>query len=619
MVSVAELRKKAEEKVRYTSLPSKPTKYDPVRPDYGSTPSFLSAEERRKQSTVLQYEASKHHPPPPPRRLGSAASSDAGSVVGTSAGVAPRVPKGPPPTPARKPAGLGAGGAAPAPPLPTRRDSTPAPPYTPALPSRSAASTSPAPPTRGILAAPARASSSPTRAYALSPGVSAAAGLTEHGQSGLRVQDDVSEKTRPKRFSEYDQQDKEEFFAALDLFFHSEASSTPAAPGPATKVVSPAPYLPPSPSAAPPPVALSTRPRPPSSFSSSPHPFAPTPKPPELHAPSYPPRESHSSLSLSLLHYILHSPFSSAWFVHSTSPSFTPLPPPLIGKGNTRFTCSWQQSGPNKVALGAVVFADTSVAWYRLSWTTASEAAGRAHLEVRREGRYRPQCEPMEADELYAASEMYGPLICAWAEDAERAGVPVARGECWDLANEALLHIQNDHAHLPPPFPSISRTHGSLLYYASADPGGERGVGGEVVGTWTGGDVYVRPGDVVEWRKVKIREVGALPGSYSKLGDPDHTALILSASPPSSLPSPSPQNPLTDPSYPLSALVSLTVLEQSLGRAPRVASYDLAAMSEGEVWIYRPVPARKVFGGVDEVTAEWPVGKVECWEVGELE
>ncbi|GAA5906233.1 hypothetical protein JCM6882_006082 [Rhodosporidiobolus microsporus] len=624
MVSVAELRKKAEEKARYTSLPSvRQPKYEPVRPGYGQAPAFLTTEERRKQSTVLQYEESKHHPPPPPRRFGSS-SSDVGSFGGTSAGgAAAGAQKGPPPAPARKPAGLGGrgGGASAAPPpLPTRRDSTPAPPYAPALPTRGAAPP-PAPPPRNLpppaIVSPAPEPSPPPR-DAFSPVLSAAAGLAEQVQSQLKVYDEPEEVQEGgwKKFSEYGEEDKREFFAALDLFFASKTPLAEHAPAPP----SPAPYLPPAPTAAAPPVALSTRPRLPPTSSSTPQPFAPTPKPPELHGPSYPPTESHSSAALSLLHYILHAPFSTPWFVHSTSPSFSPLPPPLVGRSDTRFTCSWQQSGAQKVALGAVLFGDTSVAWYRLSWSLSSEQAGRAHLDVRREGRYRPRHPPMDADALYAASEAYGPLICAWADEALAAGVPVARGECWDLANEALLHVKNAHqAEVPPPFPSIARTHGSFLYYASAEAGGERGEGGEVVGTWTGGDVYVRPGDVVEWRKVTIREVGAAPGGYSKLGDPDHTALILSASPPSSLPVPSSSDPLVCPSYPLSALVSLTVLEQSLGRAPSVATYDLGAMSKGEVWIYRPVPAREVLGGVDEVSASWPVGEVECWEVGELE
>ncbi|BGP17702.1 hypothetical protein JCM10213v2_005741 [Rhodosporidiobolus nylandii] len=399
-------------------------------------------------------------------------------------------------------------------------------------------------------------------------------------------------------------------FAALDLFFESRlpfsASSAPPA------ALSQAPYIPPT---SPPAVALSTRPRLPASSSSSsasPQPFAPTPKPPELHAPSYPPHETHSSSALSLLHYILSAPFSSAWFVHT--PGQSPLPPPLIRRSDVRSTCAWSSNGMgSNVGQGCVVFGDTSVLWYRLTWLTFSEQSGRAHLDVRREGRYRPRAGPLEADELYEASETYGPLICAWAERAEQAGAPVARGECWDLANEALASISSQHPDLPPPFPSIARTHGSLLFYANAARKNETG---EVLGTWTGGDVYVRPGDVVEWRKVRIAEVGAARGGYSLLGDPDHTALILSAASPSSLPSLS--STLTDASYLLSSLVSLTVLEQSLGHAPRTASYDLAKLSEGEVWIYRPVAMERL-AGLADLSPEWPKGRVESWAAGELE
>ncbi|GAA5979482.1 hypothetical protein JCM21900_001814, partial [Sporobolomyces salmonicolor] len=96
-----------------------------------------------------------------------------------------------------------------------------------------------------------------------------------------------------------------------------------------------------------------------------------------------------------------------------------------------------------------------------------------------------------------------------------------------------------------------------------------------------------------------------------------HTALVLAASPPRSLPSLSAA--LVDPAYPLAALGALTVVEQSLGQVPQMRTYDLGAMSEGEVWIYRPAALREVVG-VEELRAEWPDDAgIKCWSVGELE
>ncbi|GAA6028515.1 hypothetical protein JCM8097_007259 [Rhodosporidiobolus ruineniae] len=610
MVSVAELRKKAKSAASSASLrlPSKPTKYEPVRPGYGTPTAYPTQQERQKNSTALQVEAAKHVPPPPPRRF---ASTDSATSSTASAGPSVARNGGPPPTPARKPAAL-------APPsLPVRRDTSPAPPYAPQLPSRTPSYAS-TPPVSPPLADPPRAFSpaaAPAPPVRRLPPASPPVDLAEQLDSRLGLRETEAKGWKP--FSQYDQQDRQDMFAALDSFFNNKFGAQEGAPPP-LQAASPAPYLPPSPSAAPPPVALSTRPRLPASSSShvstSPSPYAPTPKPPELHAPSYPPTESHSSSALSLLHHLLFHPLSSPWFLHGQSAP--PLPPVLAGRSDVRFTCSWSQRGPDKSHTAVVLFGDTSVAWYRFSWSSASETAGRAHLDVAREGRYRPRCPPLDGQTLYDASETYGPLVVQWAEAARAAGVPVARGECWDLANEALLSITNEHAgQVPAPFPSIGRTHGALLYHAHA---GQRDEQGRVSGTWTGGDVYVRPGDVVEWRKVTIREVGMQRGAYSKLGDPDHTALILSAAPPLSPPSPA-DDTLTDPSYPLSSLVSLTVLEQSLGHAPKVATYDLAALSEGEVWIYRPCGMRTLCG-MEELSAAWPEESgVESWQVGELE
>ncbi|GAA6015849.1 hypothetical protein JCM10207_008817 [Rhodosporidiobolus poonsookiae] len=610
MPSFQELRAKAEAAASSarTSLPSKTTKYEPYRPVHGTTDTFPTAHERAKQSTVLQLEASKHHPPSPPRRFGSASSE-----ASTSAG--PRVPaglsaaRGPPPAPARKPAGLAP------PPLPVRKDSSPAPPYAPALPSRSPsiASSSAAEPVAPPYAAPPSPAPAPPLRRAPPSATSNVDSLSQQLNSSLSVHEPEQDPVQAgwKKFSEYDERDKQDFFAVLDQFFDSAHGTSPASAPP--RAASPAPYLPP---AAAPPVAHSTRPslRPslPSSALPTPSTFAPTPKPPELHAPSYPPPSSHSSSALSLLHWLHSTSFTHAWFVHT--PGSSPLPPPLVGRSDMRYSAGWSFSSLSSTHTGVALFGDASIAWYRLTWPTSSEHAGRAHLDVTREGRYRPAPGPPDGQTLYAASETYGPLVCVWAERALAAGVPVARGECWDLANEALEHIRRDWPDLAPPFPSIGRTHGSLLFYANA---ARRDEHGRVLGTWTGGDVYVRAGDVVEWRKVRITTVGALPGGYSKLGDPDHTALILSCSAPLSLPTLSAS--LTDPSYPLSSLVSVTVLEQSLGKVPTVASYDLSAMSEGEVWIYRPCGMRTLCG-VEEVEARWPDEmEVESWEMGELE
>ena len=173
---------------------------------------------------------------------------------------------------------------------------------------------------------------------------------------------------------------------------------------------------------------------------------------------------------------------------------------------------------------GFALFGDASCAWWSISWDVSRPPGG---SNGRTEVRYRPSPAPWDGQRLYEASERYGPGMVQFADESVRNGRPVARGECWDLAAEGLAAVTEQVGGTTgeEPYPSIGRTHGHLLYYADARKGGAR-----VQGEWTGGDTYVRAGDVVEWRRVKIREVGMSAGSYSTLGDPD-VSFILSLAP----------------------------------------------------------------------------------------
>ncbi|GAA5880843.1 hypothetical protein JCM3774_000496 [Rhodotorula dairenensis] len=353
---------------------------------------------------------------------------------------------------------------------------------------------------------------------------------------------------------------------------------------------------------------------------------------------SYPPAESHSSAALSLLHWLLDPPDLAAvtsvpFFLPpsgsspaspSSPPSTsTPTPPPLEHRSDVRSAYSWTErrlgGRATTTYVACFLFGDASIAWIRLAWDPVTVKDGTVLSEVERAGRYRPRPRidlDWDADRLDRASETYGFRIVRFAEEAVVRRQPVARGECWDLANEALAAACSSEPDrsapsIPRPFPSIARTHGALLYYAKAS------AASSTVGTWTGGDLYVRPGDIVEWRSVTIREVGMAPGSYSTLGDPEHTAIILSAGTPLAPPSIAASPPYLDSNYPLSHLVSLTVVEQSLGQAPAQKTYDLAAMSHGEVWIYRPCGLKDLVG-TDDIAAQWPP-PVQSWQIGELE
>ena len=43
----------------------------------------------------------------------------------------------------------------------------------------------------------------------------------------------------------------------------------------------------------------------------------------------------------------------------------------------------------------------------------------------------------------------------------------------------------------------------------------------------------------------------------------------------------------------------------------------MTMMTQGEVWIYRPVPLLD-YVGIDEISAQWPP-RCDAWETGQLE
>jgi hypothetical protein len=181
----------------------------------------------------------------------------------------------------------------------------------------------------------------------------------------------------------------------------------------------------------------------------------------------------------------------------------------------------------------------------------------------------------MDRTALVEAHETYGETIAAFAEGFVGTGEYCARGECWDLADQALKYF-DEFDYVPKPVPSLSRTHGHLIFEGRADGKGR------TRGRWRGGDDRVRRGDIVEWRNVKINVVGARAGSWVTLGDPDHTAVVVRDSEPSVV-------PVDGEALSPVELGTLEVVEQSVGSPPDRKIYDLAAMEKGEMWIYRPI------------------------------
>lgn len=120
-------------------------------------------------------------------------------------------------------------------------------------------------------------------------------------------------------------------------------------------------------------------------------------------------------------------------------------------------------------------------------------------------------------------------------------GATVGRGECWDLAQEALDTAGADWGR---PF-----TFGSLL-----DPDQDR----------------IMPGDIIQFKTVKIVEVYPDGGMrWEVFGAPDHTAVIMA----------------------VSGKKKYTLAHQNIGgkRSVMTSSIDLNMATSGKYWIYRPV------------------------------
>jgi hypothetical protein len=119
-------------------------------------------------------------------------------------------------------------------------------------------------------------------------------------------------------------------------------------------------------------------------------------------------------------------------------------------------------------------------------------------------------------------------------------GTTVGRGECWDLAQEALDAAGADWNR---PF-----NFGTLL-----DPDKDR----------------VKPGDIIQFKTVKIVEVKPDGGMrWEVLGAPDHTAVILS----------------------VRGKKEYTLAHQNIGgkRSVMSSAVNLNLATSGKYWIYRP-------------------------------
>ena len=305
---------------------------------------------------------------------------------------------------------------------------------------------------------------------------------------------------------------------------------------------------------------------------------------------SYPPSVKGDSAAADLAQYF--SP-STRWEGSQWYNTTGGLPPPVAGSNHIRTVSSWQSRGSTKTTSVGVLFSDLSVFWGSVTFNMTNPGNENG---ITRQAWYLPRPEPQDRAVLTDANETYGDTIAQFAESFLGSGTYCARGECWDLANEALKYF-DQYDYIPKPVASISRTHGHLIYEGKATRKGK-----EMVGRWRGGDDRIRRGDIVEWRKVRMATDSR--GGYALLGDPDHTAVIVSEGPPIPAATKAPHG---DPGASISPsdLGQLTVVEQSVGQPPVRKDYSLHGLEEGEIWIYRPI-ALETYLGISDLTPTPP-------------
>ncbi|KAL5525035.1 hypothetical protein ACEPAF_8904 [Sanghuangporus sanghuang] len=303
---------------------------------------------------------------------------------------------------------------------------------------------------------------------------------------------------------------------------------------------------------------------------------------------SYPPPTTCGSQALDLACYFHPSTeWDTPWYASQGA-----LPPLLQTNPHRLYKAQMISRGDTRSITFAVLFCDLSAAWVSVSYSNSTTKV------AERSAKYLDAPEALNGEELRGASEVYGETIARYAESFLGSGQFCGRGECWDLAAEALKFVTSSASpSIPAPIPSLGRTHGHLIFVGRASRGGRH------EGQWRGGDDRVRRGDIVEWRSVRIARVGDQPGGYAILGDPEHTAVVTRDCVPYS-----PQLGVYD-GAPLEprALRSLEVVEQSLNDPPEPArrTYDLNRFEEGEMWIYRPV-SMATYLGFEELVCEAP-------------
>lgn len=155
----------------------------------------------------------------------------------------------------------------------------------------------------------------------------------------------------------------------------------------------------------------------------------------------------------------------------------------------------------------------------------------------------------------------YSDAVAAWSES--KMGQQVGDGECWTLANNALVAVAQEFSSRgqEPCMPSQSYNHGHIVYsYIPSQSPHPVPKGGVL-------EAGVARGDIIQLLSAHFKSRDGRSEKWA--GAPDHTAIITGVDP----------NGV------------LRTVEQNVGFVKRVqkGSYDMGELVKGEVRIFRAV------------------------------
>lgn len=215
-------------------------------------------------------------------------------------------------------------------------------------------------------------------------------------------------------------------------------------------------------------------------------------------------------------------------------------PPASVASLNHSFL--WLLLGNDNLLTLDVRLPELTVAHYTLRWPSTNPA------QVTTSVTYTPSPLAITPSkpELINLSERFGDYIALWVE--KRQGTVIGRGECWDVAHDALRYGCGNHAMI-----TQYRIHGYPILDVAINEAGQM-----VYMDPRGQLDSVRRGDVVEITRAKFQ-------GYTV--DNEHTAVVCSQ-----------ENGV------------FTIVDQSQGVPVTQRVLDIKTMLGGRLIVYRPMP-----------------------------